>query len=129
MTYVPGLDQHPGDDDGFDTAVTFDSGATFDQPGVEGGVATPDPFGPADQAQYDQTGQADGVDVAIEYLPPWPVTRAPGTVRTVVAGEVVPIDPWQPVIALLNADQLALLNRESAARQAASFWVDDARSV
>jgi hypothetical protein len=115
MTYDPGLDVHPGDDD---------TGG-----GTPGGVDTPDPFGPADQPEYDTDSSTDGPDLAVEYLPPWSYIRAPGTRRTVIAGEIVPVDPWHPVIAMLNADQLALLNRESAARQAANYWVDDVRNV
>lgn len=117
MTYEPGLNVPPGPDDPVPDGQPAET------------VDTPDPYGTADQAQYDQDQSPDGPDVAVEYLPPWPYTRAPGTVRTIAAGEIIPLDPWQPVIALLNADQLALLNRESAARQAAGFYVDDPREV
>jgi hypothetical protein len=87
---------------------------------------TPDPFGTADADSY-QDGTGSGVDVPVDYLPPWALTRAPGTVRTVTAGTIVPINPWKPVIALLDADQLAMLNRESASRQVVGFWADDQR--
>lgn len=111
-----GLDVHPGPDD------------PTPQPGVvEPQVDTPDPFGPADQPAYDGTDH--GPDVGIEYLPPWGYQRAPGTVRSVVAGDIMPLNPWAPVIALLNADQVALLNTRAAARQAAGYWVDDPRKM
>lgn len=59
-----------------------------------------------------------------DYIPPpWPNTQAPGSEPPIVSADPVVIDPWQPVIALLSDDQLTLLNRESAARQAAA-WDD-----
>lgn len=93
----------------------------------EATVATPDPYGTADRSSY--AGGDSGPDVPIDYLPPWGPVRAPGTVRTIAAGSIIPIDPWAPIIALLNADQLALLNWNSAARQAAQYFVDDPRQV
>jgi hypothetical protein len=129
VTYEPGLNVGPGEDADYDSPEAFEAGSEIDTPGVAGGVDTPDPFGPADQASYSQDQTPDGPDVAIDYLPPWAITRAPGTVATIAAGEIIPVDPWRPEIALLNARQLAMLNRESAARQAASFYVDDPRQV
>lgn len=59
-----------------------------------------------------------------DYIPPpWPTTQAPGSEPPVISAPPVPIYPWAPVIALLSDDQLTLLNRESAARQTAS-WTD-----
>ena len=129
MTYDPGLNVPPGNDTpGIDSGTTIDGGTGYDQPGVSPTVDTPDPYGTADQAQYDD-GTVDGPDVGIAYQPPWSTTRAPGTRRPIIAGEIVPIDPWQPTVALLNADQLALLNRETAIRQAAAYWIDNPRDV
>ena len=118
MSYEPGLYQPPGDDTeppgAFDEPPAPDDGPTVD---------TPDPFGTADQSSYGGAGA--GPDVPMPMLPPWGPTRAPGTVRTIAAGVIVPLNPWAPVIALLNADQLALLNSRSAAAQAAMMYAPD----
>ena len=89
-------------------------------------VDTPDPYGTADASSY-APGDGTGVDVPVDFLPPWPLTRAPGTQATIAAGEIVPLDPWEPVVALLDDTQLALLNRESAARQSVMMWADSPR--
>lgn len=96
------------------------------QPGA--GVDTPDPFGDANATDYGP-GANSGPDFQVDYQPPWPLTRAPGTVRTIAAGAIVPLNPWAPELALLNSEQMAVLNRESAARQAASYYVDSPRDV
>lgn len=113
----PGLYVGPGNDD----PIPVTAGADVD---------TPDPFatGGEDQAAY-QPGTGGPVDTGVQYRPPWPLTRAPGTVPTVAPGRIVPVNPWLPTIALLNARQVALLNRISAARQAARMWVDDPHST
>lgn len=99
------------------------------QPGVvEPTADTPDPYGTADQQSY-IPGDGTGVNEPITYLPPWGVTRAPGTVRTIAPGQIVPVNPWAPGLALLDADGLAVVNRESAVRQAAAMYTDDARNV
>jgi hypothetical protein len=85
---------------------------------------TPDPFNPASAPDYGES-TGPGVDQPIEFFPPWAITRAPGTVATIAPGPIIPINPWIPVIALLNGDQLAALNREQANRQAISYWNDD----
>jgi hypothetical protein len=125
LTVPNGPDQPTEMDTGDDLDVGLDYDVTD---GVLATVDTPDPFGVADQSSYDPEDDS-GEDIAIGYLPPWPLTRAPGTVATIIPGEIVPINPWLPVIALLNSKQLALLNRESAARQAAAYYVDSAREV
>lgn len=114
MTYIPGMDVQPGPDD-----PALPSG-----PGVD----APDPFAPADQADYAPPAPA-GADATVDYLPPWGFTRAPGTVRTIAPGEIIPLDPWEPTLALLNGDQMALLNWVSASRQAAAYTVDSPRLV
>lgn len=117
-----GLNVHPGpDQDGYNDTYNDVYASHGD------GVDTPDPFATAVQGEYD--GSQNGVDENIKYLPPWALTRAPGTREPVYAGEIVPIDPWKPGIALLNGQQLAMLNRESAARQAASYWITSAYEV
>lgn len=131
MSYEPGLNVGPGNDTNqIDARGGFDSGATIDTNPPGPGVDTPDPFGAAAQAQqYSPEAANDGIDVAVDYLPPWPITQAPGTKRTIAAGEIIPIDPWSPVIAMLNSEQLALLNRQSAMRQAAGYYVDSPREI
>ena len=114
MTYIPGLDIGPAPDT---------------TPGAPGpGVDAPDPFAPADQTDYRPASPA-GVDATLEYLPPWGFTRAPGTVRTIAPGEIIPLDPWLPVLAMLNGEQMAMLNRLSASRQAAAYTVDSPRKM
>jgi hypothetical protein len=61
--------------------------------------------------------------------PPWPTTQAPGAEPPVIAPSVVPIYRWAPVIALLNTAQLDILDRESAARQVASWTTFNERQV
>jgi hypothetical protein len=106
-----------------------EAGPGHDQGSIPGQtVDTPDPYSSDNSDDYG-AGSNSGPDEKIDYLPPWSPTRAPGTVRTIAPGEIIPIDPWQPTIALLNGDQLKILNRETAARQAASFYVDSARDI
>jgi hypothetical protein len=104
-----------------------------DEPAPQPGAAeptadTPDPYGTANDSAY-VPGDGTGVDVPVQFLPPWALTRAPGTVRTVAPVQIVPVDPWAPGYALLDAQQLALVNRESAVRQAAAMYTDDPRNV
>lgn len=110
----------------FDGDAVYDTAGTVDdrQPSTSD---TPDPFNPANDPAYQPAGA--GPDVPFEYLPPWSQIRAPGTEQPIVAGDIVPIDPWQPVVALLNGDQLARLNRESAARQAAAYFTVTERNI
>lgn len=88
---------------------------------------TPDPYGKADQPDY--IGRGPGLEQPIDYVPPWALTRAPGTRETIAPEQLIPIDPWLPGIALLNANQLAMLNRESFARQAAAQYIDSEREI
>jgi hypothetical protein len=116
VSYEPGLYAGPGNDD------------PTPSPNVtEPTVDTPDPYGTADQSSYG--GPGSGPDIPIPFLPPWGITRAPGTVRTIAAGEIVPINPWEPGVALLNADQLAIINTRRAAVQAAAYYTDDPRCM
>jgi hypothetical protein len=96
------------------------------QPGVaETTVDTPDPFSPIGAGAYG--GRPSGVDMPVDFIPPWSRTRAPGTVETIAPGVIVPINPWQPGLALLKANQMALLNQEQGARQAQMFYLGDPR--
>lgn len=61
--------------------------------------------------------------------PPWPNTQAPGAEPPMIAPPIIPVYQWAPVIALLNRAQLDILNRESAARQAAAWTTFDERQV
>lgn len=108
LLYPPGLNIDP----------------TPDSQTADGGVDTPDPFSTDEEQQY-TAGAGGPVDTGIMYRPPWPITRAPGTVRTIAPGRIIPINPWDPVIALLSGRQLAMLNRQTAARQAAAMYNDD----
>jgi hypothetical protein len=112
MSVTPPLTIGPGDDD------------PTPQPGVAlSTVDTPDPYGTADAGSY--SGRGSGQDVAIDFLPPWSKMRAPGTVPSIVPDQIVPLNPWKPVLAVLNANQMAALNRESAARQMAAMMISD----